>query len=255
VINTLYESEFIQTLGNYGAQILKDAANAPSLRRQTGVSLKRPLRADEEYARRAFISAGELLTVCHQMVYAAEFLSGFRKRRLASGDLVTRLDHVVYHLENHFIRAGMITDRALQLVNIVFRLGVPERECRFAVVVMNEHVSHTKVTHCLKELERVLKPYRAPRNIIIHLQRYTDKTIEKIEPFYILEKAGLDKEESDITTELTKLYPLVKSLTDEEVRSRKAELSKCNQTVFKEVSKLFTELLPVFNENRAKLAM
>jgi hypothetical protein len=252
VVETLYESEFIQTLGNFGAQIIKEAVSDPGLRYQTEFPLTRPLRADEEYVRRAYISARELLTVCHQMVFAVEFLSGFRKRKMVSGGLVTRLDHLIYHLENHFIRVGMIMDRALQLVNVVFRLGIPERECRFTVVALNEHVSHTQVTHCLQELEHILEPYKGHRHIIIHRRRYTDKGIEKIEPFYILESVGLDEEKTDIITEL---YPLVKSLTDKEVRSRKAELSKCNQTVFKEVSKLFTELLPVFNENRAKLVM
>jgi len=93
-----------------------------------------------------------------------------------------------------------------------------------------------------------LKPYRHPRHIIIHRRRYTDEDIEKIEPFYILEKSG--KEEPD---ETAIFYPLAKRLTDREVRKRKAELSNYNQMVFNQVSKLFTELLPVFNENHAKL--
>jgi hypothetical protein len=251
VIEALDKSEFMLTLGKFGAQTIKDTVvKGPYSPDQIRFTLTRPLRADEEYVHRTLLSAGELVTVCDQMVCAIEFLSGFRKRRMASGGLLTRLDYLVYYLEDYFIRVGMIMDRALQVVNVVFRLGIPEKECRFAVVAMNEHVSHTQVARCLQELEGILKPYRGHRNIIIHRCRYTDKGINKIELFYALEKANLDEKDANLTAEF---YPLYKMLTDKEVHNKKAELSDYSRTVFDQLGRLFAELLPIFNENRAKL--
>jgi hypothetical protein len=245
----LHKSEFIQTLGTLASQIIKrDIPEDISLRRQMGDT--RPWQADEEHVIRTLISAVELINVCDQMVHAVEFLSGFRARKTAASGSLTRLDYMVYHLENYFIRVNMIMDRALQLVNAVFRLGIPEQECRFATVAKNEHVSLTQVAHCLRELEDILRPYRTHRNIIIHRRRYTDKGLERVEPFYILEKADLNNQEDDFIDEY---YPLYKHLTDQLVRTKKAEFSAYNQTVFAKVAELFVELLPVFNEIQAKL--
>ena len=144
------------------SEIIRETIPEEPHRRRRGEVI-RPLRPDEEYVRSSLISAGELITVCEQMVYAVEFLSGFRARKTSSGESITRLDYIVYHLENHLIRTGAVLDRALLLVNVIFRLGVPDRECRFSGIAYNDHVSQTPVAAALKSLEKTIEPYRSQR--------------------------------------------------------------------------------------------
>ena len=114
------------------------------------------------------------MTIVEQMTYAVDSLSGFRAGRVVAGRPITRLDHIVYHLEGHLIRTCSVLDRALQLVNVVFRLGIPERECRFAVVGQNRHVMDTPVADALRNIDNTTQPHRSQRNLVVHRSRYSD---------------------------------------------------------------------------------
>lgn len=249
MIEALHNSEFMQAVGKSASQIITEVIPEDQALRQQR-KFRRQLRPDEEHVKRSLISAGELIKVCDQMVYAVKFLSGFRAGKAPSSSSLTRLDYMVYHIENYFIRINMIMDRTLQLVNAVFWLGIPEQECRFAVVANNEHVAETEVGQYLKELEGILKPYRSYRNIIIHRRQYTDDSLERVEPFYILEKIDSEDSEEDFTGQYRHLF---KRLTDQVVREKRKEFTAYNQVVFDEVAKLFASLLPVFKDTQAKL--
>lgn len=247
----LHNSEFMQALSQSASQILKEVIpEDQSPRKQR--KFRRPLRVDEEHVRRSIISAGELIKVCDQTIYAIEFLSGFRARKAPTSSSLTRLDYMVYHIENYIIRTNMIMDRALQLVNAVFWLGIPERECRFAVVANNEHVAKTEAGQCLKDLENTLKASRHPRNIIIHQRQYTDDSLEEVETFYILERIHSEDSDSEQDS-LDWSRHFCKRLTDQVVREKRREFSAYNQGILNEVAKLFASLLPVFRENQARL--
>lgn len=156
---------------------------------------------------------------------------------------------MVYPIDHHFIRINMAMDRTLQLVNAVFWLGIPEKECRFAVVANNLHVAETEVGQHLKQLECILKPYRSYRNTIIHRRQFTDESLERVEPLYVLEK--IDSEDSEDF--IGQYRHLFKRLTDQLVREERREFTADNQVVFDEVAKLFASLLHVFMDTQAKL--
>ena len=210
----------------------------------------RALRPDEEYVKNALISAHELLTSCEQLTYAVEFLSGFRARNLPSGEPITRLDYIVYHLESHLIRTVSVLDRALLLVNVIFGLGTPERECRFGVIVDNAHVKPTPVAAMLKSIEKTIEPYRSPRNLVIHRRRFTEEALDSVETYYALQKSEGTGPVDDV---LDDFFHFSKSQTDRFVASKKEELTGLYRQMFLAISSLFGALEPIFDHKHTSL--
>lgn len=211
----------------------------------------RPLRPDEEYVSNCLISGGDLVSVCDQMAMATEFLTGYRDRFRKTRMLITRFDYIVYHIENHLIRSMSVLDRSLLLTNVVFRLGIPEQECRFKVVAHNEHVVRTRVAKSLRSLDALLNPLRSQRNIVIHRRGHSDSTLRRLEPYYILQKVERKTPECDDPT--VRLRFMFKSLTDQLVSKRKQELAAVNENVFSEVGRFLVALEPVFLRTCAAL--
>lgn len=205
----------------------------------------RNLWSEEEYAVKSMIATTELINVCEQMGYCVDFLTGFRSKNFPEHSNITRLDYIVYHLENYFIRTGMVLDRSLLLVNIVFQLGLPEKQCRMATVAENHHVARTTVQKSLKRILKTVSPVQAKRNTVIHERGYTDEELKELEIFSVLEKTGSDTAK--------KYFHLSKTMTDNAVASKKEELQKINQEVFKDVIALFDSLEEIFNVKFASL--
>lgn len=229
--------------------ILRETVPSDPRRRRAGEQL-RPLSPDEDYARRALISAGELLAVCDQMSYAVEFLSGFRSRKMRAGEVITRHDYIVYHLENHLIRIGSVLDRALLLVNLIFRLGVAERECRLPVIADNEHVAPTPSAEALRSIQKIVSPYQAQRNLIIHRRQLSVESMKSIEFFSALQKS-LPIEFVD--TEIQFFYSFAKTQTDKFIADKRPELLAINDEVFAGVRDLLAALEPIFDLNHTSL--
>ena len=96
---------------------------------------------------------------------------------------------MAYNVEGFLTRIATISDPALKLVNIAFQLGIPPRECRFAVVAYNGHVANTEVRKGLTNLEATLKLLRT-RNSITHHKRYSDEELDQIELYHVLDKGS-----------------------------------------------------------------
>jgi hypothetical protein len=217
----------------------------------------RPLRPDESYVRDSLISAGELIAVYEQMTFAVEFLSGYRSRKMASGQIITRLDYIVYHLENHLIRTSSVMDRSLLLVNIIFRLGIPERECRLATIAENIYVKLTPVAGQLRAIEKLTNCYREQRNSIAHRRTYSEESFEPFEIYYVYEKSVTIKPNEDIRQGP---FYMFKGRTDDfvstkkqELSRKKQELSSFNAEVSSAISNLFLALEPIFEYNHKNL--
>lgn len=159
---------------------------------------------------------------------------------------VTRLDYIVYHLEGHLIRTCSVLDRALQLVNVIFCLGVPERECRWGVIARNSHVRGTPIASALKTIDDATKSLRDQRNFVVHRGRYSDDALTRIEPYYVVQRSG----DEDITQRFHYLY---KRRTDLLIKDKKEELAQSNLLVFSGVSELLAALEPAFEREYALL--
>lgn len=241
----LHSTPFIRYLAGHAAALLRAAYP-----RRLGATPLRPLTPAEEYVKQCMASAGELVFVCDQLEYARVYLSGYRQRRTAGGSLITRADHVAYHVENFVIRLGTVTDRALKLVSIVFQLGIPPKECRRSVVAENAHVALTAVRKRLDALEEAVSPHRATRNQIAHQERYSDERLRKWEVFYVLQKSS----GSESCPFVRRYRVLYKTMADHDVKSRREELLALTNRVSDRIARLLESLLPVVERTRRRLS-
>lgn len=249
MLESMSDSGLMRRLAQLAAEIIEQTMPREEGRPQIG-KLSRALRPEEDYVRDSLIRAGELIAICEQMAYAVDFLSGFRSGRTVANKPITRLDYIVYHIEGHLIRACSVEDRALQLVNVVFQLGVPERECRSAVIAQNTHVKNTQVASALKNIDSATQAYRYQRNLVVHRRRYSEDALSDIELFYILQKTDGVSPDDDTTQ---RFYYLYKRRTDRFVEKKKEELTQANLQVLSAVSELLSALELVFEHNYAVL--
>lgn len=186
----------MKTLGAHVATMIRETT--PRFQTKTvRWQASRPFHKHEEYVRRCLVSAGEVIAACEQMAHATELLTGYRRSSKAARVPLSRYEYVTYHIENHLIRAISVLDRSLVLVNIVFRLGLRNEDCRFNTIIGNEHVSHTKTATALRALDKFLKPLRRPRNVVIHHRQHDDPLFESVVPFYVLQKGDMARGGSD----------------------------------------------------------
>jgi hypothetical protein len=197
----------------------------------------RELSPQEAYTQKCFLLLASLLTVCSQLDHTVQLLSGYRASQ--TPDNYSRLDHIVYHLENHLIRVVMVPDRVLLLVNDVFRIGLPEKECKQSTVIDNLRVRNTPVRDYYRELEKYIQPYRTQRNIIVHGSKYTDPDIERLDLLYIIQNSN-DEEPQNLR------YYYLKRITDQVVRQKQQELTKVNKELFTLLDEVLSALQDSF---------
>jgi hypothetical protein len=238
-IADLHQTLFMQELSAHAAQILRDAG--PKYAKEGRArSLSRPLQAHEHYARNTLLTAGQLLKVCDQMEYATQLLSGFRGNKNGALSL-TRYEYLVFQVENHILRTGMVLDRALKLVNTVFDLGLPARECRFAIVTQNARVVNSPTAILLKKLQIALQTPQKQRNIIAHHESFDDEILYHVELHSVLQKTS---EINDATVQ--RFSSLIKTYADQFVKTKRSELQSINQSVAAHIAHLFDSLRQPF---------
>jgi len=113
-----------------------------------------------------------------QLEFSIHLLGGYRRGTAPPG--MNRHDHIVFGLENFYLRSTSVFDRCLRLTNTVFELGLPERQCSVSTVTNNEHVKRTEVRESLSSLRKVTQNVQAPRNAIAHARTYTDHELSKL---------------------------------------------------------------------------
>jgi len=236
----LHDHAFLQNLGRLSAPIL-------AKRRDTR---NKPLDPTEEYVVRVLVTAGEVVTVVDQMMYAIDSLSGYRCPKRARQNYPTRAHHMAYHLENHLIRSAALTDRVLHLVNVVFSLGLPDRACTWLSVAENSYVKRTLVFGPLNALKKFLQSSRTQRNVVVHKHRYTDDRLHEIEGYFLLDQ--MDRNSGKQDPLVFRARHMFKAMADNLVASRKSELRKFNQDTAAHVTEIFAALDGVFAASLAQ---
>ena len=241
-IQSLHDSAFLRLLGSHAAHIIRDAVPKDvKTRRQT--LFTRNLTEQEQHTRSALIAAAHLVNVCDQLVFATQLLSGYRSNQ--SGDtLITRFDYIRFQIENYYLRIGMVVDRALQLVNVIFDLGLPRRECKYSAVAKNVDVTATHAPDELDKLRKVVAPYYEERNIISHQSSFYDDELCWVEMYSMLQKSS--ERESDPVLQRTAYVS--KREADEVVKRRRSEFQSTNARVFDSVGFLFEALIEPYND-------
>ena len=229
----IHDHELLQNLGKLAAPILAQRKRAPRSRLDVG----------DRYVVSALVSAGEVVTVLDQLAYAVDSLSGYRRPKRAHSNYATRAQHVAYHLENHVIRAAALGDRVLQLINIAFSLGLPNRACTWIAIAENAHVKNTNVCKSLGALRKFLESKRTARNIVVHQRRYTDNELHEIEGYFLLEQ--IDRQAGTETPIVVRSHHMFKTMADQLVSARRSELRKFNDEAAAHIGEIFTSLDPI----------
>lgn len=196
----------------------------------------RPLPS-EYYAIRVLLTIGEILTCVDQVHCSAAMLSGYRAGSAVLG--MNRYDHILYAIENFYLRVTSIYDRCLIAVNLMYELGLREKACRTKAVVSNSHIQGSPVADALKELEKSTSHFRENRNIVAHQASFPCLELNQLGSVFHL----FDIDESSV-----RYWYLYKAETDKYVSKKKAECQNSISEIERILDALFTALLPVFLE-------
>lgn len=195
----------------------------------------------ERYAIEIFMSLSNVLTCIDQLYFTIDLLAGFRKNEAPKK--MNRYDYILFAVENYYLRITSVDDRCLRLANIVFQLGLPERECKKSTIIKNDHVKRTPVAKALNNLAKFTEDFRCHRNTVAHEATFSEERLNKIGQFYYL----LDED-----PEIREYYFGMKRRTDTFVADKKEEFRKnvIEQENF--VEQFFDAVLVIF-ESRLKI--
>lgn len=196
----------------------------------------------ERYNIDILLSANNITECLDQIHYSIEMLSGFKTKR---GSLMNRHDYIVFILENFYLRITSIFDRILRFSNIVFEIGLPEKECKESTIIKNDKIKDTPLYAVLKKLNAFIDKYRYPRNKIAHSESYNEKELADIQGFYIAIEFGNDQD-------LEQYKGFYKRIADKYVVEKKNELNQITDELEKFLIDFFNEITPYVNSNGLK---
>lgn len=204
--------------------------------------IESPLTEKESHANDILLSANNIFECIDQIYFSIELLSGFRKKKNGK---MNRHDYIVFMIENFYLRISSILDRSLRFTNILFEIGLPERECRESTIIKNRKVKNTKVEFSLKNINKFISKFKMTRNQIAHSVGFFDKKLEPVATYYFL----LETDEFD---NLKKYNHIYKTKTDNYIKKKKAELINITVRVEKLVSDLLDNSFSVALKNLSK---
>lgn len=138
----------------------------------------------ESYGIETLLSIGNVVSCIDQLHFSIDMLSGYRSN--SSPDKMNRYDYIVYGIENYYLRLTSVFDRCLRLANIIYQLGLPERQCNNDSIVKNSHVKGTPVAKALTELDKFTGQFRYHRNTVAHQGTYSETDLDQLGSYYLL---------------------------------------------------------------------
>ena len=207
--------------------------------RQTPKKIASPASLKENRAIEILLSASKISENLDQIYFTIDLLSGYRKRK---SSIMNRHDYMVFMLENFYLRITSILDRALRLTNLVYEIGLPERECRESTVIKNLKIKGTDVEKTLKKINKYVNEYKPIRNQVAHQSTFHDDELNSIEGFYILV-------DQDYTDDIYRFGHHYKTKADRYVAKRKTELKEVAENMKILVSEFFSALITVVKKD------
>ncbi len=188
----------------------------------------------EKYNIDVLLSASNITECLDQINYSIEMLSGYKIKKRSS---MNRHDYIVFILENFYLRITSIFDRVLRFTNVVFEIGLPEKECKESTIIQNDKIKGTTLSTSMKNIDKFVQKYRCIRNKIAHSNSYYEKELDDIQGFYIVLDFDNDKE-------LEKYKFFYKRITDEFVQNKKIEFKKVSDEIELLIRVFFKEITP-----------
>ncbi len=146
----------------------------------------------ESYAIETLLSTGNVVSCIDQLYFSIDMLSGYRSG--SAPEKMNRYDYIVFGIENYYLRLTSVFDRCLRLANVIFQLGLPERQCNNESIIKNAHIKGTPVANALTELDKFTSPFRFHRNTVAHQGTYSEKDLDQLGSYYYLAEEDDDFE-------------------------------------------------------------
>ena len=90
---------------------------------------------------------------------------------------VDRGDYLKYHFENYYFRLPKLKDQALQLLNVLYRMGLGQSQDQERKVRKHEKVEHKKLFYFIDYLNEAFSDIKPIRNIIAHRGDLSDSNL------------------------------------------------------------------------------
>ena len=205
------------------------------------------------YIIRVGYSLAQLFTWVEQLDHAVFYLSDFSYDKKARQEGINRAKHLLYNIENYLIRLQSVYDRALQLTNNVFHLGIEESNIAHSVIVSNIKVARTDVKGLLKDLKKEVEKKAQERHAIVHRESHREEQLRRLELFYMFDKNSWD--EKDTRTSFKTLAHMRSQFLKTVVAEKKQEFSELNKAVFEKIEALLTGLHQHYDKERQRLRL
>lgn len=192
------------------------------------------------YVMRVGYCLAQIMTWVEQLDHAVYYLSDFSYKKQAQEEGINRAKHLIYNVENYLIRLHSVYDRALQLTNSVFHLGISESHVGHAVVISNLKVARTDVSGLLKGLRKECEKRAQERHAIVHRESYRDDKLRRLEMFYMFDRASWERGKDDASFD--KLAHMRTQLMKDVVAEKKDEFARLNKSIFSQLERLFDGL-------------
>lgn len=189
----------------------------------------------ESYAIETFLSLSSVVTCIDQLHFSIEMLAGYRSH--STPEKMNRYDYIVFGIENYYLRLTSVCDRCLRLANVVFQIGLPEKECREATITKNAYIKGTPVEQALRDLDKFTNPFRFHRNTVAHESTYSESELDKLGSYYLV---------AEEDQQFEKYRHLYKHRTDKYVVVKKAEFQKHIEALEALVEVFFNAIHNVF---------
>jgi len=196
----------------------------------------------EKRAMNILFSANNIIECIDQINFTIEMLSGFRKR---DKGLMNRHDYVIFMIENFYLRITSILDRALRFTNLVFEIGLQDRECRVSEIIKDHQIRGTQLKILIEKLNKFTEEYRNERNQVAHSERFKDDLLTDIEGFYILQDIDESKEFNGFNN-------FFKNRADRYIAEKKIEFKEIAMKIENLIHEFFDVISPFVKSNLDK---
>ncbi|MDD2371626.1 MAG: Cthe_2314 family HEPN domain-containing protein [Firmicutes bacterium] len=194
-----------------------------------------------KYVESVTLSLIELEYLFNQLEQAVVMLTEVCITKKLKENDITKLDGFKYNLENYLIRLIAIDDRILYLIDKVYLLGNPDKNCKEYIIMKNEVFNDDKIIRVkYNKLKDLLVKYRKVRNSIIHQKSYVDDELI----IYNLQQEMIMNEElhTSFETDIGKFQKYFKKNSKEYMLDTEEKFKSINEELFILICEILYEL-------------
>lgn len=165
---------------------------------------------------------------------------------------ISRGDHLTYNVENYMVRVISVTDRLLQLINMVFNLQVDESKVNYKRVIGHNRITNSELEMLYGELKQILNNYYNDRNSVVHRHSYINKELYRIQALYhpVLTERYIQRSSSE---DIKKMKYVRSQALKRFTEKIKVQFSETNDACFAKILQMLDILQEEYNATKQSL--